>query len=79
MTGTPKPELAYRRSRLGGLALHYDPDHPKVVAARRELETANLADHVAKVLAGWPPLTDEQLDRIAALLRTGGRGGDDAT
>jgi hypothetical protein len=33
---------------------------------------ARPADRVAKILADWPPLTDAQLDRIAALLRAGG-------
>lgn len=35
----------------------------------------HLEDYVTEVLAGWPPLTDGQLDRIAALLRAGSRRG----
>ncbi|HEX9174571.1 MAG TPA: hypothetical protein VF874_00235 [Mycobacterium sp.] len=73
-TRVPSPETAHRRSRLGGVVRYYGPDHPKVDEARRDLEVSKLADHVAKVLACWPPPTDEQLDRIAALLRTGTRG-----
>ena len=77
MAGAPKnPETKHRRSVLGGLSLQYPPDHPKVIAARRELEFCTLADHVAAVVCGWPPPTEEQLDRIAGLLRTGSRGGD---
>ena len=33
----------------------------------------DLEEHVTKILADWQPLTDEQLDRIAALLRAGSR------
>jgi hypothetical protein len=34
--------------------------------------TATFSEHVQKVLAEAPPLTDEQRNRIAALLRVGG-------
>lgn len=67
-------ESKYRRNRLGGLRRYHPPDHPKVIEARRELDVCNLADHVAEVVAGWPPLTEEQLDHIAGLLRAGGGG-----
>jgi hypothetical protein len=56
---------------LGGLVRQHGPDHPKVAEARRDLEFTNLAEHVAAVVAGWPPPTEEQLDHIAGLLRAG--------
>jgi excisionase family DNA binding protein len=31
-----------------------------------------LAEHAARVVAGWPPPTGEQLARVAAILRSGG-------
>lgn len=31
-----------------------------------------LAAHIASAVAAWPPLTREQLDRVATLLRPGG-------
>jgi hypothetical protein len=72
MPGYPKnPEVAYRRNRLGGVLRRYPPDHPKAVEARRDLDFVNLADHVAAVVAGWPPPSEEQLDHIAGLLRAG--------
>jgi hypothetical protein len=71
VAGTPTPEKQYRRAVLGGMARRYPPDHPKVLEARRDLEFTNLADHVATVIAGFPKLTDEQLDHIAGLLRSG--------
>jgi excisionase family DNA binding protein len=39
--------------------------------AKRDLAAETLAEHVARVIAQAPPLTDEQRTRIAALLRTG--------
>jgi hypothetical protein len=36
----------------------------------------SLEEQVARVIANWPPLTDTQLDRIAALLRAGSRVGE---
>ena len=67
----PESEARYRRNRLGGLRRYHPEDHPAVVEARRELDVCNLADHVAAVVAGWPPLTPAQIDRVAALLRAG--------
>jgi hypothetical protein len=50
------------------------PDDPALIEARRSMRANLLAEHVEKVVAGWPPLTDAQLDRIAGLLRAGGAG-----
>jgi hypothetical protein len=36
----------------------------------------SLEEHVARIIANWPPLSAAQLDRIAALLRNGSRAGD---
>ncbi|MEA9997840.1 MULTISPECIES: hypothetical protein [unclassified Cryobacterium] len=36
---------------------------------RRQLKAERLEEHVARVVASAPPLTPEQRDRIAALLR----------
>ncbi|WP_214370670.1 hypothetical protein [Pseudonocardia sp. H11422] len=37
--------------------------------ARREVRALKLAEHVERVVREFPPLTDEQCNRIAALLR----------
>lgn len=47
-------------------------DSERIATARRDLAAAKLADYVAKVVAEAPPLTDEQREHIAALLRAGG-------
>jgi excisionase family DNA binding protein len=52
---------------------------PRAVRIRRSdlksilspIEATSLAEHVKRVVAQAPPLTDEQRDRIAAILRGG--------
>lgn len=46
-------------------------DDPALIEARRNLRALRLADHVADVVAGWPPLSDDQKSHIASLLRDG--------
>ncbi len=64
---------AHHRARIGALSRDREPDDPELVAARRDLAAERLVEHVERILAGWPPLTDEQLDRVARLLRAGSR------
>ena len=40
--------------------------------------TDAIANHAAALADQWPPLTDEQLTRVGALLRDTDRGGDAA-
>ncbi len=46
-------------------------DDPRYEEARRVLRAEKLVGYVKKTIAGSPKLTDEQLDRVAALLRPG--------
>lgn len=57
------------RARVASLTRSRAADDPDLVAARRDLKAARLADYVERVVAEAPPLTDEQRDRIAALLK----------
>ena len=59
------------RARVASLTRSRTPDDPALLEARRNLRAAGLEDHVARVIAKAPPLTPEQLDRIASLLRGG--------
>jgi hypothetical protein len=65
------PETAHRRARVARLNQLHPPGHPELVEAQRDLAASALHDHVERVLASSPRLSDEQLDRIAALLRAG--------
>lgn len=64
------PEAARARATIGGLRRRgASGDDPRVLDAKRDLAAAQLADHIARVVDAAPPLTDEQRDRLALLLR----------
>lgn len=48
------------------------PDDPIVIEAHRDLVAARLLVHVSEIMASSPPLTSDQVGRIAALLRAVG-------
>ena len=66
------------RSRLAN-TVKADPTNVDAIAdARRELKAARLADYITRVVDESPPLTGEQRNRLALLLRgtpNGGAGG----
>ena len=69
MPAIPSPTQA--RSRLATDARRNAP--PEVIAERRrQLAEANIAAAVERALLSAPPLTEEQCDRLAALLRGSG-------
>lgn len=62
----------HERARIASLTRSRQPDDPELVDARRNLAALSLEDYVRQIVAQAPPLTDEQRERIAALLRVGG-------
>lgn len=60
------------RARVAALSRDRDPDDPDLLNARRNMRAEKLADHIARTVDAWPPLTPEQRDRLAVLLRGGG-------
>lgn len=72
MASTPAPSVARYRAQVAGLSRDRANDDPDLRDARQNLRAAKLENHIAKVLSEAPPLTDEQRERIAALLRAGG-------
>lgn len=48
-------------------------DRAEVQRIRSEYTEAHLAAHIDRVVSKAPPLTDEQVDRLAAILRRGGQ------
>ena len=61
-------EVAEATGRLASVSRWAGPDSDEAVDARRNLEAAKLERHVREAVAGWPPLSDTQKARIAALL-----------
>jgi len=57
------------RARVASLSRSRTPSDPDLVEARRRLRAERLADHVRRVVAEAPPLSEEQLDKVARLLR----------
>lgn len=60
------------RARVASLCRSRTPDDPDLLDARRDLRAARAEDYIEKLVAGAPPLTAAQRDRLALLLRTGG-------
>lgn len=60
------------RARVASLTRSRTHDDPELVAARQRLKADRLADHVAQVVASFPPLTDEQISRVVSILQAGG-------
>lgn len=57
------------RARVGALSRSRADTDPDLINARRDLRAELLADRITRVVAEAPPLTDEQLDKLATLLR----------
>ena len=50
-------------------------DDPALTEAYRNMRALRLEEHVAKVIDGWPPLSDEQCRKVASLLIADATGG----
>jgi hypothetical protein len=62
------------RARLAALHRYRKPDDPAVVRATRDLAVERLIEQARRVVAAKPPLTSEQCDAIAAVLRNADDG-----
>ena len=70
-----RPERRRARSDLANAHLRFKrhPNDPAaasaVVEARRDYAEIALAEHIRATVDAWPPLTTEQRDRLAVLLK----------
>lgn len=55
--------------RRNALKRYRTDDDPVLIEADRAAREAGLEQHIRKVVDAAPPLTDEQLGRLAAILR----------
>lgn len=76
MPGPGNQELSSLRVRVAHATrmAKYSGDPSAVTAARRDLAAAKLEEAIARTVAEAPPLSADQLDRLANLLRAAGRG-----
>lgn len=54
----------------GGKMLRFDP--AELDDAHSVIPADELAEHAERLVEDWPALTEAQIERIAAILRTGG-------
>lgn len=64
-------QVRHRRARVAALSRSRLPDDAEFVKAQQELKAVSLTEYVERVVNSAPPLTAEQRDRIAAILRGG--------
>ena len=63
-------EVVRRRNVVANISRHR-PGSPELESARRELAAEKLAAYIRRTVDDAPPLTAEQRDRLALLLRGG--------
>jgi hypothetical protein len=69
---------AHYRGKIGALTRAVNngerpADDPELTEAKRNLANESLTEYARKLVSKWPPLTDEQIDTVAGILRnTGG-------
>lgn len=62
-------DWTHYRAQVATLTRSRANDDPELVEARRNLRAARLTDHVTKIVAGAPPLSDAQkLSVVRALM-----------
>ena len=61
----------HARSKLGLATRDKGAEHPETIDARRNLAEAKIAAYIRRTVEKSPPLSAEQRDRLASLLRTG--------
>lgn len=63
------PAVASARGRLSAAMRHHPDDAAGLADRRQALAAAKIAQYVEDTLAAAPPLSDEQRNRLARLLR----------
>ena len=66
---------ADKRGRLAVLTRYRDVDDPELVEAKRDYWCQEIIDHIQQVAAEAPPLTNEQLAKITAILYSAQKAG----
>lgn len=62
------PGVRHQRAKIAALSRSRTEDDPELVAARRQLRFEKYAQDIEKVVSQAPPMTGEQMHRIAAIL-----------
>lgn len=69
MSRSPSIPVASARGTVAALSRSREPSDPDLLAARVNLKAARVEDYISRVVNEAPPLSPEQRDRLATLLR----------
>jgi hypothetical protein len=74
---------AHERARIAGLKRavrngERPPNDPALKEAERNYCAARMADYAKRLVATWPPMSDEQIETVANILRSTRGGAADA-
>lgn len=61
--------FTHHRARAAALSRSRGPNDPDLISARAETRCAQLEERIRAAVDAWPPLTPEQRDRLAVILR----------
>jgi hypothetical protein len=67
----PKPPLSALQARYAALTRDRDPDDPELIEAKHAFVFARFEGRLAEFLADAPTLSEERLQKIAAMLKAG--------
>lgn len=70
------PAKAHHRAKIAALtrairAGERQPDDVELLEARRSLAFERLREQAEQIVTDWPPLTEQQIDNVVAILRAG--------
>lgn len=66
---TENPQRQRLVGRIAGITSKCGTDDPRLPALREQLKAAELEEHIKRAVESWPPLSTEQRERLANLLR----------
>jgi hypothetical protein len=61
-------EAAHARSRIARASRAKSRDEAEIINGKRDYAAARIGDYITKIVAGAPPLSRDQIDRLRALL-----------
>ena len=68
---SPEQQIFHWRAQVAALCRSRRRDDPALLEARTALAYASLCKRIRMVVASAPPLSDEQCEHLAALIRGG--------
>lgn len=66
---SPNKAISGAVARIATTVAYGGQDDPRLPGLRRDLRAAKLTDYAERLVAGWPPLTEEQKAKIIAVLQ----------